>query len=208
MAMDGRAPSFPSEHCAGEPAFALDRAHALVADPGIDGERVRRHLEHAILRDPGDLRAHVQRIGLALDGGDGSYAGEALVDLELALGTRGRALRERMRALAQRAPHARPGVMRAVCGSILRRGLTGKLDLVARKAPARGARDPLDDARELVLHGDLEGALDLLEAAQLADASRTDLAREYATLCAHASLAPRRDAFLLRHAAPAASTAA
>lgn len=191
---------FPSERCAGEPAFALDRTHALVADPGMADERVRRHLEHAILRDPHDLRAHVQRIGVAIDHRDASHARDALIDLHLALGAQGQALRERMRTLAQ--PALRAQVFATPAGGVvLQRGLTGKLDLVTRSHAARDAADPLHEARELVLHGDLDGALDMLEAAQRSHPSRADLAREYAALCDHPALAARRDAFL---AVPAA----
>lgn len=198
------APPFPQERCAGEPAFALDRAHALVADPGMQAERVRRHLEHAILRDPDDLRAHVQRIGLAIDGRDATLAHDALIDLNLALGARGRPLRERMRALARPALHASPtDADPRTRSALLDRGLTGKLDLVLRREAARSAGDPLQEARELVLHGNLDAALDVLEAGIAADASRADLVREYTAVCAHDALAARRDAFLSRQPAVA-----
>jgi hypothetical protein len=212
------------ESCAGEAAFCLGRPHALVAATGLAVERAGDHLAHAVARDPGNLAAHVQRIGLWITAGSPGRLFGAMIDLALALGTRGRPLRERMLLLATPALHRAhaealrallDGVdadapMPAVPGSVLNRAHTGTLDLVRRDVPAADVRDPLLTADDYVHEGNVGAALALLDEAIAADPARTALASLYAELCVHSRDAGRLDALAARidgHAGPAAVVA-
>ncbi|MFN8038959.1 MAG: hypothetical protein U0Q07_07080 [Acidimicrobiales bacterium] len=53
-------------------------------------------LARRVARDPGDTRVHVERVNLALADGDAEAAYGALVDLFIALGRRGRGVRQRL----------------------------------------------------------------------------------------------------------------
>lgn len=208
------------ESCAGEAAFCLGRPHALVAATGLTAERAGNHLAHAVARDPGNLAAHVQRIGVWITAGSAGRLFGAMIDLSLALGPRGRPLRERMLLLATPALHpAHVAALRAlldgldadapmpvVPGSVLNRAHTGTQDLVRRDVAAAAARDPLLTADDYVREGNIDAALALLEEAILADPKRTELASLHADLCVHTRDADRLAALAARvagHAGPA-----
>jgi len=53
-------------------------------------------LARRVARDPADTRVHVERINMALADGDADVAYGALVDLFIALGSRGSGVRQRM----------------------------------------------------------------------------------------------------------------
>jgi hypothetical protein len=189
------------DRLADEPAFGLGGRRDVRLTPRWSPGRAAEFLAHAIVRDPGNLAAHVQRIALAAGARDGVLAYGALLDLFVALGARGADLRARMLRASERllAPAERTyleGRLEAgvaatdphppTAASMLSRGITGTLDAVARAAEGAGApRDPLLDARDYVNEGNLAAARATLEAALDANPARPDLAGELLDLYRH-----------------------
>jgi hypothetical protein len=150
------------------------------AVPGLDSGYLR-HLEERIQRDPRDLHAHVERVLLRESRREGAELFAALVDLFIALGPGGRALRSRL--LRRAAPHLAteqrgflethldsplqadaPGA--AVPGACLSRPVAGTT-LIVRRRHATGTEriDAAALAREAMASGDESAAQALLEEA-------------------------------------------
>lgn len=79
------------EEAARIPGTARLRTERQNSDDTVADALARR-----VARDPGDTRVHVERVNLALADGDAEAAYGALVDLFIALGPRGRGVRERL----------------------------------------------------------------------------------------------------------------
>ncbi len=89
-----------NSHHAGDDRFPLETAFlpeqkALFPEIGDDhlGDALLQHMERKIGRNPRDLRTHVQRISMRHREGDAVGCFDALADLFIILGPRGRALR-------------------------------------------------------------------------------------------------------------------
>lgn len=182
----------PPEPPAGEPAFGLDRARDLHVGERWPAPRAGAYLAHRIARDPSNLRAHVQRILLWIEAGHPGETYAALLDLFVALGPHGGALRERMlRAARAVLPHdgaqflmkSRSGGLSGrephppAPGSMLSRGVTGALALVSRVHDTAGvALDPIREADDYIAEGNVGAARTTLEEALAAEPTRPDLA--------------------------------
>lgn len=164
-------------------AFTLDRDRAirLSRDKASDAHiRHGNYLARALARQPGDLIRHVQRIHLHIENADGRRLYGALVDLFIALGSRGAALRRRMleasRAVLDAGQFARlEGALADglqanhrlgdIPGSVLGRPVRGSLELVVRAVRAAPVRSALEEARALLDDGYVDEARQLLESA-------------------------------------------
>lgn len=169
-----------------DPYLLLKRHAELQLSPWIDKEATLGCLGHRILGKPTDLRAHVQRIFLLIKLGDGAALYSALLDLMIALGTHGQALKQRMLDLAKPllAPatldflqrHLDAGFVAddpdlgRVKGSLLRASDIQGHPLVRRlddgTAPVLSVQEQVDSLLE---YGQLEQAVELLESALLQD---------------------------------------
>jgi hypothetical protein len=159
------------------PSRRLRRRFAV---PGLDCGYLR-HLEERIQRNPRDLHAHVERVLLRESRSDGVELFAALIDLFIALGPGGRALRSRL--LNRAAPRLTsdqhtfldahldtplqadaPGA--AVPGACLSRPVEGTT-LIVRRRDAKSAErmDAAALAREALAAGDAAAAQALLEEA-------------------------------------------
>jgi tetratricopeptide (TPR) repeat protein len=153
----------------------------------MDREATLGCLGHRILGQPTDLRAHVQRILLLIKLGDGAALYSALLDLMIALGTHGQALKQRMLGLAKPllAPatlnflqqHLEAGFIAndpeiaRVRGALLRQSTMQGQPLVRRvdgggSTPVVSVMEQVDSLLE---YGQLEHAVELLENALLLD---------------------------------------
>jgi hypothetical protein len=169
--------------------------------PGLDRGYLR-HLEERIQRDPRDLHAHVERVLLRIAHRDRADIYAALVDLCVALGTCGRALRARLVAAAaaqltpgQRAfleAHLDAGLDAssagaAVRGSCLAWPVAGTMQIVRRRRaasePPRGdALGPVALAREWIASGDDAAAQSLLEETLERDPGQAEVCLELLAL--------------------------
>jgi len=169
-----------------DPYLLLKRHAKLQLSPWMDKEAVLGCLGHRILGQPTDLRAHVQRIFLLIKIGDGAALYSALLDLMIALGAHGQALKQRMLVLAK--PLLAPATLNflqrhldagfvaddpdlgRVKGSLLRAADTQGHPLVRRidgdTAPVVSVLEQVDSLLE---YGQLEHAVELLESALLLD---------------------------------------
>lgn len=197
MPAGARGPA-PNGWPAVEPAFGLAEERALRLPERWPRLPAADFLAHLIAREPANLRAHVQRIGISLERRSGGDLYAALLDLFFALGPRGTPLRRRMLRAADQvlAPHhaaflyvSLMGGLSATAphpaarGSVLTRSVTGSLTAVSRRegpAPARSL--PLEEARTYVAEGDVEAARLVLEEALAADPADADLAGELLSL--------------------------
>ncbi len=153
-----------------------------------------RHLEERIERNPRDLHAHVERVLLRIGCRDGADVHAALVDLFVALGTGGRALRVRLIGMAaaqltagQRAfleAHLDAGLDAGSAGADVRGSrlswpVAGTMQIVRRRGTAvSDAVGPLELAREQIASGDEAAAQSLLEEALERDPGRQDVCLE------------------------------
>lgn len=87
----------PDAEATFEPGFAQTRSLRPDYSNPQWCERLVRHLERQILRTPGDLNKHVQRINAMLAAGSqGDRVFAAALDLHAALGSNGQALQRRI----------------------------------------------------------------------------------------------------------------
>lgn len=139
------------------------------------------HLEHCILDNPSGLRSHVRRIFLLMDHGNSTDLPGALVDLLIALGDKGQALKRHLLALAApQLPSAVAALLEqhlesgfapwrvfspAVRSSLLLLGYSGEHELVHRRdaEQAGGYTDAMEEARDRLAYGQLDAAREVLE---------------------------------------------
>lgn len=175
-----------------EPAFPVAESTDL-SFPAEYQSELTGYFAHCVARDPRDLRSHVRRILLERETGNGDGLYAALIDLFIALGRQGGPLRRRMLEQSKeclesiqyqllRGAYAEGlDAMSApvAVGSVLGRGLEGRLDMVrpAREKPA-DARDVLLEAREYMEYSQLDEARALLERAALEEPERLELLLE------------------------------
>lgn len=157
-----------------EPGFSIPGDSRLLLDVDKDANAAADFLAHAIVRNPSDLRAHVQRIYLHLrtEQRDGILA--ALTDLFISLGGKGVQLRTRLLAqcrhlLDQTAHqflhdhlHSGIGALDALPpapGAMLPKGVSGTARLITTERDSeQGERDYLEEARSFVEYGELDMA--------------------------------------------------
>lgn len=175
--------------CLHEPAllsdahFSLSGERRLVLAGMGDPRHGSRYLGHRIVDNPRDLRAHVQRILLLLAAGDEVTLRASLVDLFIVLGDKGNALKARMLDCASPLlsktvaaflrKHLREGfkpwdsAISTMRMSLLSLGYIGTRELV-QGCTATTAATPVDalaQARACLEYGQLEVAIETLEAA-------------------------------------------
>jgi hypothetical protein len=165
-------------------AFAYQPTGPLTAPAGCDAQDAWRFLSSAVARDPLDVESHVRRVTLAVRERNGVQAFTALIDLFLALGPKGRTLRAVMLQSArdclstEDADYFEQALDRGLeqgaglpigTQSVLDPGLMGALDMVRHERAARAQQSLAEQAADLVNHGDLPGARQLLETALMED---------------------------------------
>lgn len=156
-----------------------------------------------IRRTPADLLSHVRRINLHWQQRKGDQVFGALVDLFIALGPAGQALRRRL--LKQVVPVLKPAQQRLLKSSIasgltatdvlpeqsrdsvLLQGMLGGAPIVHVSEPDTDVhpRDAIEEANALLEFGQVEEARDLLEHAVLREPRRDDLQRELLEIYIH-----------------------
>lgn len=176
-----------------EAAFVIDGERGIRLKPEDQDIRHAGYLAHAVARRPGDLVRHVQRIHFHLAKAQASHLYAALVDLYIALGRNGEAIRRRMldmsrehipEELAEKLQEAIVDGLLAchklgdVPGSVLGRPVGGALDMVVQVAEQATQLEPLDEARALIDEGRIDEAASFLENALLADPNSSALADE------------------------------
>ncbi len=177
-----------------EAAFYIPAGNRLQFDATGWHGKAADYLTFAVTRFPNDLRNHVRRITLLLRHENKAGLRGALVDLFIALRGKGRPLRERM--LATSKPVLREedycflakfldtelselDALPSPRHSVLSKGVTGISQLVQRHHIRNAvAQDPLAQARDHIEYGQLNAAMDVLEAAVLKTPSRSDLQSE------------------------------
>ncbi len=163
-----------------ESAFAIDHDKSVRLPGEIADFRTSDYLAHWLARHPLDLIRHVQRINLHSDRAEPERLFAALVDLFIALGDRGEALRRRMlngarHQLGKERQQLLDLLLQTgltanhrlgdIPGSVLGRPVNGVLDLVVRSARRSVTRSVLEEARALVDEGHVAEAQSLLETA-------------------------------------------
>ncbi len=181
----------PSTGVRSDPAFLLDGKQRLYPHHRDRAEEFKSLLSHAIVRRPGELRLHVQRILLCIDSRDPTVLG-ALCDLFLVLGRNGSGLRRRLlnqaRPLLSRMDYGKllaqldaettqsPALDNLCAGATLSRGVTGTTQLISRRQLAAAEpEDPLVSARQQLEYGQTALAQETLEQALAANPERLAL---------------------------------
>lgn len=175
-----------------EPAFPVTETTDLRFHP-IFRFVLGDYFCHCVSRNPHDLLSHVRRIYFIYEYEPESEMFPAVLDLFIALGGKGLALRKRMLALAKSRlaiGHYKllldalvSGVderqIGPVSGAFLQGGVEGSLTLVRVGSQATdGPRDPLVEAREFLEYSQLDEARILLEEAILLTPQRLELHEE------------------------------
>ncbi|MGY0196157.1 hypothetical protein ACWA7J_13930 [Leptothrix sp. BB-4] len=182
------------------PVFSRHRPGSLAPLDQGDAREQWRHLGAAIARDPLDLEAHVRRVQLACVAPLTDLAFGALVDLFLALGPRGRALRGRLldQAEAWLAPedahflraYLDVGLNRGVAlpsapGSLFHPAIVGMAQMVSHQRVAAAVQTLHQQAAAMLDEGNLDAARALLEQGLLDDPTDADVQRELLGIYRH-----------------------
>lgn len=162
-----------------EAAFRVPDERALLVDAGDGGEAIGDYLAHAVARNPGDLRSHVQRVYLHLRGDDRQALSGALLDLYIGLGEKGRPLRARLLKECSAKiedtlceflqAHIEQGIGRfeatpEIADAMLARGVSsGRVVIQASGSAAEVRRDYLAEAESHIECGQLDLARETLE---------------------------------------------
>lgn len=180
-----------------DPAFSVPVWRGLTPAGEMASEANGDYLAHWLARHPRDLFRHAQRVSLHGARGDGDQAYAALLDLFIALGEKGRPLRERLlkqvwrllspekRAVLERGLES--GISRVhrlgdVPGSVLGRPIQGRLDMVRRQDAVDAGRSYLEEARALIADSLIDEARSVLEQALLEDPEDAEVAEELVLL--------------------------
>jgi len=206
--------------------FSVDGHRGLRAPSGIDQQDWSSHLAYQVARQPGNLQNHTRRIRLHLARKDAEALYGALLDLYLVLGDKGGALRGRLlrqaRGLLSRErhdlflTHYKHGLQRsqplpASRHCVLGNFFTGKRPLVKRRdntanATAATVPDPLRQARDEIIYGNVTEAQHILERALLARPEQVDLQKELLEIYLHTR--SREDLERMREQLGSATTSA
>ncbi len=183
-----------------EPVFHAGGRLRPVGLNAAQRQQLGDHYAHRIRRRPLDLDAHIRRIFL-LQGLQRRHSMlGAVADLFIALDGKGAALRQDLMSRlsislsrqqmdtldAWVMQGARAGDTPASLASLLQTPATADSHLLRPTGnPAGGHSDTLGEAREYLLHGQVEKARDLLEKALLAQPADTAVATELLTIYRH-----------------------
>lgn len=162
-----------------EPVFHFTDRQGLRVSADDWPDKASRHLAHAVKRVPDDLHTHVQRIYFASQYRSQAETYGALVDLFISLGSRGKALRTQMLAVAdaqlagQSSEFLRATLETSLAAkdvvpgdaiSMLSKGFIGSPDIIsAPEQASTGNHDPLNLARSHAEYGEFHSARALLE---------------------------------------------
>ncbi|MGR9105969.1 MAG: type IV pilus assembly protein FimV [Gammaproteobacteria bacterium] len=177
-----------------EICFHIPESGELHLDLGNREASALEYLKYCVLRNPADLLSHLRRIMLVDDSGDSEELYAALIDLFIALGSKGESLRSRLLrryrtklgntrypVLAQFLKHGANGRNVFSCLSVLSKGVSGTCSLIQRmsdeSAPDK-SRDPLQEAREYLEYSQIDQARLILERAVLEYPQRIDYQQE------------------------------
>lgn len=185
-----------------DPVFISALRTQLTLPENVHSQWLADALAHRIARAPKDLRGHVQRIILHQMHNEGDALFAALLDLFIALGAFGLALRKRLlqsssallsttqrdflnahidTGVSAREPH--PSAPR----SRLSQGCIGSLAFITRSTSgkSRDARSPLEQALDFLNYGQVDQAQKTLEEALIENPDDAEIARELVGLYAH-----------------------
>ncbi|HHI92380.1 MAG TPA: hypothetical protein ENK04_02530 [Gammaproteobacteria bacterium] len=184
-----------AQHCNhGKPEvmFMVSNNSGLILDLGEYSDKAIEVLEHKVTRNPLYLHSHVQRIYLyrQIKNGDALYG--ALLDLFIALNTKGFEIRQRLLFESKRYldPHhfnvlynqlsdgvSASSVLPLSQYSRLSKGLIGTINLLvtSNHQTTHASRDPQQEAHEYLEYGEVDEARKVLEAAVLKEPWRKEL---------------------------------
>lgn len=170
-----------------EAAFRIPGFRGLHVSADNWENKASSFLAHVVARNPGDLHAHVQRINLAVRHKQVSVLYGALLDLFIALGEQGYALRKRMFDHTANLLEEKPKQFLSASlkthikatdafpdqgVSVLAKGFSGVHELVEEiNQAAVGNHDALAEASEYIEFSQLNEAQQVLEKAMLEDSS-------------------------------------
>jgi len=182
-------------------AFLIAQRKELLLPEAMRSQWLADALAHHIARRPVDLRRHVQRVLLhqAQQQGDALFA--ALLDLFIALGRSGHALRDRLAReslpLLNEAQqnflmlHVAIGVIATDVHPVAPRsklsvGASGSFDFITRiQKSSQDTRSPLEQALDFITYGQLNEAQQVLEQALIENPRDKDVCLELAQLFEH-----------------------
>lgn len=167
--------------------------HLAAGLPACDQAGAWRYVTALVARDPLDLEAHARRIVMACQPELRDRLFGALIDVFLALGSRGRGLRaalldkarahlesDELHFLEQHLEHGLSPLAQlpSQAGSVHDRGVLGTVHLVAHQRVAARELSAHEEAMARIDEGDLDGARHLLEKALLEQPDQVDVMRE------------------------------
>ncbi|MEJ2610727.1 MAG: hypothetical protein P8179_11730 [Candidatus Thiodiazotropha sp.] len=185
-------------------AFSEPANMGLGVPKGVDHNKWATHLAHLSAREPNNLLNHVRRVYLHLARNQADELYGAMLDLHLVLGDNGNRLRARLlrqsRTLLSEPhynlflTHYKHGLQRnqslpASRYSVLGNFFDGKMSFLKQytsdKQPINESIDPCEQAREEIIHGDVDAAQSILEKALIRSPDRKDLHLELLELYSH-----------------------
>jgi hypothetical protein len=187
-----------------DPTFLLDGWRGLGILPKSAPERLATHFSHQVARSPTDLQCHTRRVLFAIQRQDSEGVFGALLDLYIALGDKGRALRQRL------TEKARPWLSSEHYGlliqsldtgihrfdalpttqyAVLPLFLQGSTHLVTEASRTSTEPQPrqslLDEVRDMIDYGQFKEAQTLLEESIIENPLQREIVRELLDIYKH-----------------------
>lgn len=184
-----------------EPSFIQYKGW-LSKPPVEPNEHLLEHLAHRISRTPTDLQSHVQRVMLCMQLQSHEKVYGAILDLFIALGDKGYALRARLLAqsrnilstqqhsVLEAALHSgisELDVVPLTKYSRLSAGISGSLEIVSlvHENQSSASTNVLGEVRDLLDSNHIETACDLLESELLSSPKNLEISQELLTIYHH-----------------------
>ena len=173
--------------------FLISNNSSLRLDYNQYNEQAMEYLTYSVSRNPSDLQSHIQRIYMYMADFDGDRIYSALLDLFIALGFKGLPLRKRVLLEARHiltlqqydalkdkleCGLSASDLMPPAPYSVLTKSYIGKPTLVEKIVKTKLVvvkHDPIAEAGQYLVYGQIEEARTLLEGAVLKEPWRKDL---------------------------------
>ncbi len=179
-----------------DPYMAIDGNKSLLLNNIYNKDSALKFLEYRILHNPNDLRSHAQRIYILIRKNSSGEIAGALIDLFITLGIKGKSLKVNLLSQAEKYldsssliffnkhisreidPNNEEAQLFNGALFIKKNMQFMPLVLANRTKECAAPKNPLDEALDFIMNGQLEQAINLLENSLLENPDQPEVASE------------------------------